>query len=72
MAENTKKAKIEAVSYKNRKVSVGGQWIHVAHEIDLRTFRIGKVHEVETEVGLDDKIFISKLHDGEYQDGTRV
>jgi serine phosphatase RsbU (regulator of sigma subunit) len=39
--------RIEALSYKNRRIKVGGQWFDASRDFDLDCLRIGEVYKLQ-------------------------
>ncbi len=56
--------KPQAVSWKNRKVKVAGQWAYIHPNINLLRFRVGEECDVEIETRLDGNKSIEKIYQG--------
>jgi len=55
--------KIEAVSWKTRKVLSKGMWVFVDKSIDLKDIKIGESYNVDVSQLLDGRWTIDKLYD---------
>lgn len=58
----SRKLKIDAVSWKTRKVLTNGMWVFVDKAIDLASIRIGQTYSVEVSQLLDGRYKIDKVN----------